>query len=106
MSIVSRSRLFAVVEVDNNKELDYLDTPLMDMNLETQRAFRIPQSMEFRPDLISFKFFGTFHLGWLLAIHNDFQDPIMEFTKGKLINIPSIEEYYRFYQRNARTNRS
>lgn len=102
MSIDKRSRLYEVVEVDSNFELDYLQTSLENLDLETIRTYRIPQAMEYRPDLISYKFYGNFNLGWLIALHNDMLDPVFGFESGKEIDIPSMDQYFRFYSRSAR----
>lgn len=102
MSIDKRTRLYERIEVDGNEELDYLDASIDKLDLDSTRRYRIPQALEYRPDLISYKFFGNFNLGWLIAIHNDMLDPIFEFESGKEIKIPSIDQYFRFYKRNAK----
>lgn len=102
MSISKRTRLYETKEVNGNIELDYLDSSLEDLSLDTIRIFRIPQTMENRPDLVSFKFYKDFNLGWLIALHNDMLDPIFDFQSGKEIKIPSLDQYFRFYSRNAR----
>lgn len=102
MSIDRRSRLYEVVEVDSNFEVDHLQTSLEGLELETIRTYRIPQVMEYRPDLLSYKFYGNFNLGWLIALHNDILDPIFGFESGMEIKIPSPDQYFRFYSRNAR----
>lgn len=103
MSITERKLMYAKATVNTNTELDLIDTKLGSLDLETIRTFRIPQGMEYRPDLISMKVFGNFDMGWLIALHNDFLDPILDFYTGRTIKIPSLDEYYRFYNRNARS---
>lgn len=103
MAITDRKRMYEVVEVNGNKELDFLQTRFTEMELSTNKSFRIPQALQFRPDLISYKFYGNFHMGWLICLHNDMLDPINDFYEGRLIEIPSIEQYYRYYARFGRT---
>lgn len=103
MSIKERKFLYQVVEVDNNKELDFLSTEFSKMELDYIREFRIPSILQYRPDLISKKFFGNFHMGWLIALHNDFMDPIFDFKTGRLIEIPNLDDYFRYYKTHSRS---
>ena len=83
-------------------EIDYLTSKFLDMKLGTDSYFTVTSVVEFRPDLISQKFYGTYNLGWLIALHNEFLDPTFDFTVGKKIKIPSITDYYKYYNRNSR----
>lgn len=88
-------------ELDDHKELDYLDTELVHMNLNTVDTFIVTAPFEYRPDLISMKVFGDYHYGWLLCLHNDVLDPVFHFEKGVSVNIPSIDQYFRYFNRNT-----
>lgn len=83
------------------KELDYLDTELVKINLNTVSVFVVSAPFVHRPDLVSYRLFGSYNYGWLIALHNDFLDPVMELTLGKNINVPDIDQYFRFYNRNS-----
>lgn len=102
MSLKERKYLYSVVEVDNNKELDYLSKDFTEMDLETSTTFRIPQVYRYRPDLISLKFFGNYHMGWLISLHNNFLDPIFDFKNGRIIDIPDMDDYFRYYKARSR----
>lgn len=102
MSIKERKFLYNEETVNGNIELDWLTTNITRMDIETLQTFRIPQAMQYRPDLISIKFYGNFHMGWLIALHNDFMDPIREFTIGRLIRIPDLDSYFRYYKTHSR----
>lgn len=102
MSIKERKYLYEEVMVDGNRELDFLSTNFIQVNLDSVRDFRIPTVLQYRPDLISKKFYGNFHMGWLIALHNDFMDPIFDFYEGRLIKIPNLDEYFRYYKTNSR----
>lgn len=102
MSIVTREHMYSTKVVDENEESDYIDTPFLQMELDTVSTFRISDAFQYRPDLISMKFFGTYHMGWLLCHHNNFIEPIMSFETGVVIDIPNLDEYYSFYNANAR----
>ena len=91
------------VEDGIDTEYDFLDTSISSMNLSRSSVFTVTEATKYRPDLISMKLFGTFHLGWLIARYNNMMDDRMEFTVGRTINIPNIDEYYRFINRNSRS---
>lgn len=102
MSMTERKYFYDEVTIDKNVELDYLTTRLKDLDLETVDLFTVDNVTEFRPDLISLKCYGTYHLGWLIAEHNGFMDPVNDFYSGRSIKIPGITDYYQFYNRNSR----
>jgi len=53
----------------------------------------IQKEEEFRPDLLSEKFYGSPFYDWLICINNGIKDPLKELTKGKRIVIPDINNY-------------
>lgn len=100
--LTTRKYFYQESSVDGNKELDYLTSSLNNMKLESATFYRVDIVTEKRPDLISARFYGTYDLGWLIAEHNNMLDPLEEFTLGRLIEIPSITDYYQYYNRNGR----
>lgn len=102
MSDMEKTKFFyPEVAMDGHYELDYVDTDITDIDLRTATKFRITSMMQYRGDLISLKYYGSYNYAWLIALHNDFLDPIMDFEQGKLIDIPDIDQYFRFYNRNS-----
>lgn len=101
--MIHRELFYEIEQVNGNSELDFLASELKNMDFDTIDFFRVTGATQYRPDLISLKYFGTYHLGWLLARYNEFLDPIQDFEIGVLIKIPNLREYYQFYSRNART---
>ncbi len=102
MSFTERRHFYREERLDKNVELDYLSSTLNGMRLSTVETYRITAVTAHRPDILSFMYYGTYHLGWLLAHHNDFLDPISDFSEGTLLRIPSLTEYYQYYNRNTR----
>jgi hypothetical protein len=102
MSLEERKRLYETATVDGNRELDYLKTSITSMNLKTVDKYRITSATANRPDLIANIYYGNYNLGWLLHAHNNILDPLTEYSVGRVIDIPSIDDYYRHYNRNAR----
>lgn len=103
MSLIERKDFYVREMVDGNAELDYLTSSLNDMQLSTVESYRISNATAYRPDLISSIYYQNYNLGWLIAYHNNILDPITEFYMGRVIDIPSLTEYYQFYNRNSRS---
>jgi hypothetical protein len=82
-------------------EKDPLMTALVGMRLFTQQTYVVTAITEARLDLISYKFYNSFDYGWLIAEHNDILDPFSEVTVGKVLQIPDLMDYFRFYNRNT-----
>ncbi len=102
---LKRSNLYSRVTVDGNTELDYLDTNLDEMELGQMQTFRIPQFMVGRPDLISFSVYQNVDYGWIIMWANNIIDPFEELYAGKELVIPSLTDYYNFYNENAKRRR-
>ena len=89
------------ISPSGNIEIDYLRTRINDMKLRTISRFRITAATAGRPDLISQKAYGSYNFGWLIALHNKMMNPFDEYSVGRTINIPSLDDYYKFYNRNS-----
>lgn len=100
-----RKYLFKMRKCLGNYELDYLDSPLIKKRFTTTQKYRIDGVFENRPDLISLRFSGSYHYGWLIALHNDIMDPFEEFYQGRVIDIPDFDEYFDFFNENAERRR-
>lgn len=96
-----RKNLYRKRLVDHNKEVDYLDTKIPIMDFENYNNYTIPQFAEGRIDIISYVNYETVDLWWLIAQFNNIIDPINELCTGRVIRIPSLSEYYRFYNENS-----
>lgn len=104
MANMEKSKYFyPEVIVNGNMELDYLDSGILIMDLPTITTYRIVDPFSYRPDLISQKFMGSYNYGWLIARHNDFLDPILDFEKGRVIDIPDMNAFFKFYSENKVT---
>lgn len=60
---------------------------------ETDKTFQIGQETAFRPDIISYRFYGTPLLSWVLAYANDVSNPwdrTTGFVPGLVIRVPDI----------------
>ena len=98
-----RKDLYKSRLIDNNKELDYLDSNIPNMNINKFTLYTIPQYAEGRLDLISFVHYKTVNLWWLIAQYNGLTDTTDdEVYTGRILRIPSVSEYYKFYNTNSK----
>lgn len=103
MSLDDRNSFYGRATRPNGDiELDYIDTRINDMNLRTDGTMRITSALVNRPDLISLKSYGTYNFGWLISLHNNILDPFSEYSLGRVVKIPSLDDYYRYYNRNKK----
>lgn len=102
MSLEQRKYFYTKTTFNDNIEFDYLKTKLINLNLSTIDKYKITAATVNRPDLISNIYYGSYDFGWLIHWHNQIENPINEYYIGRTINIPSLDDYYRFYNRNAR----
>ena len=51
--------------------------------------YTIEAQYQYRPDLISLKFYGIQDLWWVIAKENNLQHPIKDIKAGKVIRIPA-----------------
>ncbi len=61
--------------LDETKQYDLSDYGLTDFNFGTRYMDVIRQNEEYRPDIISYRVFGTTDLWWFLMWLNGFSDP-------------------------------
>jgi len=59
--------------------------------------YLIESTYQYRPDLVSYQFYGTSQLWWVFALRNpdSIQDPIWDFVTGLPIYIPSRDSLIR-----------
>jgi hypothetical protein len=103
MSVTRRFDLYKTALVNNNKELDYLDTKIYEANrVNGYTYYTVVQSTEHRLDLISYIHYNTVDLWWLIAQYNEILDPLEEVVMGRVLQIPALPDYYKFYNNNSK----
>ena len=103
--INKRHSLYSKVRVDSIEEFDFLSSNLTFLDMDDSKTFRIPRFAEGRPDLISHLVYESTDYWWLILYHNDIIDPIEELTANRLLDIPSLNDYYDFHNQNAKRGR-
>lgn len=98
----TRMKLVTKVEVDGHGEPDYIDSAIYNIELPSLGVYMITEATAHRPDLISYMFYRTYHFAWMIHLHNDVVCPFSYYEAGKIISIPDISRYYRYFNRNAR----
>ncbi|MDA3807081.1 MAG: hypothetical protein PF440_04125 [Thiomicrorhabdus sp.] len=101
MGMEERKSFFETVSVGGNLELDYLTSAISEMGLITVDVYTVTNATANRPDIISNLYYGSYDFGWLLHSHNNIMNPIEDYYTGREIKIPSLDDYYRFYNRNS-----
>lgn len=103
MAMIDRFAFYKKKRVDGKVEPDFLSSRLPEYVPKRFKRFRIKQFCEGRADLISQIHYDTPDLFWLILHANDIIDPWEELLTGRVIIIPSLNEYYNFYNANARS---
>lgn len=102
MSAEQRKDLYQTILVNNNKELDYLDSLVNEFNTTNTVIYVVPSWAENRLDIISFIHYRTTRLWWLIAQFNDNLDPIEGVLTGTELVIPMVSDYYTFYNSKSK----
>lgn len=105
MRNLKRKFLYEKKTEKGNQELDYLDTNIHNLNLEQATTFRVPAFMVGRPDIISYAVYESPYYYWLIMYANDIIDPFEEIQENDVLIVPSLLDYYNFFNDNARRQR-
>lgn len=100
----NRLDLFNVVTVNLNQEFDYLSAYLETYVATVQQTqYTVGQHEIGRLDNISNTIYGTPYFWDLLARVNNIIDQENDMTVGMQLAIPTLSDYYNFYNANAKT---
>lgn len=101
-NIQQRLSFYSKVEIDQDLEVDLLDTQLPFYKVKQEKIYVVKGHNVGKPSLISYDIFGTTELGWLIMHVNDIMDPYEELYLGKELIVPQLKEYYNFYSNNRK----
>jgi len=88
-----------LTEVDSIKELDFLYNSFVGWRENYPVGYyRVTSEDILRPDLISYKNYGTVAYWWLILFVNEIQDPFTDLEVGKVLRIPSTLDIYDFFR--------
>lgn len=96
---MDRNLFFNKVTVDGIQELDFLDNSLAGFELKrTPTYYRVKEQDLVRPDIISYKFYGSVEFWWFVMIVNNISDIKEEITAGVLLKLPHVLDIYDYFK--------
>ena len=99
---MDRTSFYTKETIDGIEEYDHLHNTLSEFTtVYPIQYYRIVEEDIMRPDLISYKIYGTIKFWWLIMMFNNIHDVFHEMEVGALIKIPSILDTYTFYKKYA-----
>lgn len=83
--------IYRNTEVVNNEHLDVLNIDNIDIANTTTKQHTIDIRHNNKPDLLAHELYGNAKLWWVFALFNQskLEDPIMDFTTGTVILVPT-----------------
>ena len=97
---MNRMKFYNTVLVDGVEEIDVLHHNLSKFAPKYKMAkHRVEETELQRPDLISYKYYGTVQYWWIICVVNDIGDPFVDIDVGDLLDIPNILDIYDFYKK-------
>jgi len=95
-----RTNFYNVQRNDGIDEYDYLYHNLTKFKMNYPVSYyRIEGSDLMRPDLISYKIYGTIAYWWLIMMINGIQNPLKDMVVGTLLQIPNVLDIYEFQKK-------
>jgi len=65
------------------------------LSADDDQYYQIPIEYQYRPDLISQKFYGSTRLHWIITFINDISNSPSDYSTGKILRIPIKERVYQ-----------
>ena len=97
---MDRTNFYTTVDVGNGPEYDHLHNSLSKFQVfYPLKYYRIMQEDLVRPDLISYKIYGTIAYWWLIMMINGIQNPLKDMEIGTLLKIPNVLDIYEFQKK-------
>jgi len=96
---MDRTKFYKVKKVNGFDELDFLDHSLSGFKQKKRFAlYRVAQTDLLRPDMISYKNYGTVRFWWFLLFVSGIEDPFNDILEGQMMNIPNHLDLYDFFR--------
>lgn len=94
---MDRSQFYHKVTVDGVNELDIIWNPISGFTMNYKPAYyRVINSDLMRPDLISWKCYGTVEFWWIIMVVNNIENPLTDLSEGQVLTIPHRLDIYDF----------
>lgn len=96
---MNRTKFYNKTVVNNIQEVDLLYHNLSKFKMKYDPTYyRADTTDVMRPDLISYKNYGTIRYWWIVCLVNNIHNPFSDITVGAIIKIPNILDIYDFYK--------
>jgi hypothetical protein len=96
---MNRLNFYNIVAVDGVQELDFLNNTLAGFKMQYPISFyQVTGADLMRPDMISYKNYGTVNYWWIILFINGIADPFYDMHVGDILIIPSLVDLYNFYK--------
>lgn len=94
---MDRTKFYHVLTVDTVQELDYLWNTLSKIVTSyVPGYYRVNVIDLLRPDLISYKVYGTVDFWWIILLVNGIDNPLTDLQEGMILEIPNKLDIYKF----------
>lgn len=81
-------------------ELDFLWSNMDKFEMLYEPAYyRVISRDAMRPDLISYRMYGTVDYWWVVCLVNGIDNPLEDLKLGTLLKIPTTLDIYNFYRK-------
>lgn len=97
---MNRTKFYNETIVDSVPEIDFLFNNLSKFVTKYKPSYYKINEVDLqRPDLISYKIYGTVKYWWIVLTYNGIENPFTGLEIGDLIKIPNILDIYDFYKK-------
>jgi hypothetical protein len=97
---MNRTLFYTKNTIDGKEELDFLYNSLSNFKMTyAPTYYRVVSSDLMRPDMISYKNYGTVKYWWIILYVNGIGDPFYGISTGDVLKIPNLLDLYNFYRK-------
>ena len=97
---MDRTNFYNIVRNDDIDEYDYMHNNLTKFKMKYSVSYyRIEEADLQRPDIISYKIYGSIAYWWLLMMINGIENPLKDMEVGQLIQVPNVLDIYEFQKK-------
>jgi len=94
---MDRTKFYHVLTTDDIQELDFLWNTLSKIDTTyVPGYYRVSVIDLLRPDLISYKVYGTVDFWWIILLVNGIDNPLSDLKEGMILEIPNKLDIYEF----------
>lgn len=96
---MDRLNFYKVETVNNIDELDFLNNSLSRFKMTYNVDYYLVNDTDLmRPDMISYKMYGTVNYWWIICLVNNIFDPFNDLYVGQQLTIPNALDIFEFYR--------